>query len=196
MPLQNKLPRDKDPNYIYNTKTRRWIKKTGKTYQQLLLDQVAGLNSDDRKHAMLAEGTPEELKILHSKLKDNTQVVGAGKELVIKHNKLLAIRKKVHKGAVRDKIRSAQSAVAVENRELFKSDLTDQQITFLLGKICDMKLMGKTIDVKAEVNQLLGISAELKQPTLTRKPRRPFKVLPPPPTDTENQSDSSTDSII
>ena len=73
MPLQKKLPRGKDPNYIYNAKTRRWIKKTGKTYQQLLLDQVAGLDSDDRKHAMVAEGTPEELQILHSKLKGNTQ---------------------------------------------------------------------------------------------------------------------------
>ena len=196
MPVEPKLPRDKDPAYIYNPKTRRWIKKSGKTYQAMLLDSVVGLNPDDRKNNVIATGTPEELVNIQAKLRGNPIITGEGKELAIKSNKLCVVRKKVDKRAIRSKIRNVHQDVAIQNRELFKSGLTDDQVKFLLGKICDMKLMGKTIDVQAEVNQLLGIREKLKEPPPPiRKQRRRFRALPPPPTDMD-ETDYESASIF
>jgi hypothetical protein len=182
MSIEKALPREKNPDYIYNPKTGRYIKKSGKTYQQLLLDSVVGLDPDDRKNNIIATGTPEELTSLQTKLKDSPVITAEGKELAIRGNKLCVVRKKVDKRAIRDKIKTTQQDVAIENRAILKSDLSDDQVKFLLGKICDMKLMGKTIDVQAEVNQLLGIM----KPTRKKKRRSRFRALPPPDTDYES----------
>ena len=110
----------------------------------MLLDSVAGLNPDDRKNNIIATGTPDELQTIQSKLKDSPIIAGEGKELSIRGDKLCVVRKKVNKKAIRSKIQSTQQDVVVENRDLMKSGLTDDQVKFLLGRICDMKLMGKS----------------------------------------------------
>lgn len=173
MPLEKKeekapakLRRDKDPNYVWNPETRRWIHKQGRVYQKMLLDRIAGVKPDSSS-SVIASGTPEEMRVMYEKLKDNKQLVGYGKELLVKGGNLCVVRRKVNTLEIQRGIRDAQRDVVLENRELLSSDLTDDQMKYLLGRLVDLKLMGKSIDVKAEVNQLLGVKEKLQKPKST-----------------------------
>ena len=172
MPLEKKenktpkLRRDEDPNYVWNPETRRWICKNGRVYQKMLLDRIAGVKPDSSS-SVIASGSPEELKVMFEKLKDNKQLVGDGKELLVKGGNLCVVRRKVNTLEIQRGIRDAQRDVVLENRELLSSDLTDDQVKYLLGRLVDLKLMGKNIDVKAEVNELLGVKEKLQKPKST-----------------------------
>ena len=160
---ETKKRRDEDPNYVWNPTTRRWIKKSGKVYQKILLDKIAGIEPDpSSKNSIIAKGSPEELKVMYEKLKNNKQLVPHNHELIIRNNQLCVVRRKIKKLEIQKGVKSATQEAILENRELLRSDLSDEQLNFLLGRIVDLKLMGKKVNVEKEVDQLLGLKKKSK----------------------------------
>ena len=170
-----KIPRKSNPDYVKNPLTGRYIKKTSKTYSQLINDKILNLDHGDRERAVLATGTQEELQLMKDKLSTST-LVQKNKKLEIRNGRLQTSRVRPTKSQTVETIKRSAIEVVQDNRSILTSaQLTNQQIDSILTKLIDAKLLGVNLNVENEVKQLTNIG--------TRKKRKSkFRVLPPPTT--------------
>lgn len=167
-PAKKRESRKNDPDYCLNPRSGRYIKKSSRLYKQIITDAVANLDPAERKNNVIATGTDEELIMIRDKLK-NSKLIADHNTLDIRNGKLQTIRKTLKRGKMQDQTKNTVMEAVLANRALIKKDgLTEAQVSMLLCKICDAKILGKVIDVSAEVDLLLELS----------KPR--FDDPPPP----------------
>ena len=212
-----RLPRRLDPNYMRNPITGRYIKRTSKIAKGLLADAYLQLDNGDRGK-VIAQGTRQELTIMKTKLEDSQAIDLHDQQLKIKGDKLFKVRRRMTRADTCEHIQKHSIGAALDNKELMASGLSNEQITGLLMKVCDARVLGVNIDLEREVRaiQMLNsqplpagavkkihdaVSDEVPPdpPKLVRQVgehkkarqqrRRKYKVLAPPPTTTDADTD-------
>ena len=174
-----KIPRKSNPDYVKNPLTGRYIKKTSKTYSQLINDKILNLDHGDRERAVLATGTQEELQLMKDKLSTST-LVQKNKKLEIRNGRLQTSRVRPTKSQTVETIKRSAIEVVKDNRSVLTSaQLTNQQIDSILTKLIDAKLLGVNLNVENEVKQLGLLRGEKRERASSASYHRPPRVRTP-----------------
>jgi len=197
------LKRKDDPQFVRNPLTGRFIKRTSKKYRQLINDNILNLDNADRSDAVIATGTPDELKLLKSKLA-GTKIVGKNKKLEIRNGRLQTVRKNLTRAQTVQQTQENVVSAIKENKGILNNPhLTEKQIDFILAKVIDAKMLGVSLNLDQEIERITRAGAKVKpevkhkHKSRTRPHRtvgRRFNVLPPPETEVDNtEIESDTD---
>lgn len=201
MTEEKKLPRSKDPRFIKNPYTQRYVKVGGAKHRQMVFDGL--MHNDADKNSIVASGTRTELETMRSKLLESGAIDLKNYRLSIRGGHLLKDRIKLPRQLVVEHCTKHITNSIVKNRTLMNSKLSDEQLTKLLTKICNAKIVGVDLDLSREYETLLKISESAESPNQVKTPdqksvrftdkpprllrpkgvktrRRKFVVVPPP----------------
>jgi len=174
-----------DTGKVLNPLTNRYIKKGGLKHKQLVADKILGLDHNTRgKNAVLAKGNKEILTTVKTSLATGSAIDKSKHNLSLRKNKLIKTRKAVGMLKSSESTKNATVECILNNRGLIRSKLSDEELTKLLDKIIDMKMMGKSVNVNSEYNELIELNAPTPTPTPT-----------PPPTPLQTPADLDLSSI-
>jgi hypothetical protein len=134
-----------------------WRVKSGAfTMKKKLNDSILGIEKLDITNNIIATGTKKELEII--KRNYNKALLPKNTRLVITGNKLKIYRNVVkHKELVK-KMNENAVDVITKNREVIKSELTNEELAKLLGQLLDHKAMGREFDLEDEMLKIKGIT--------------------------------------
>jgi hypothetical protein len=193
-----RIPRSKDPAFMLNPKTRRYIKRGGKIHQQMVNDNLYNLDPNKRgkEHSLIAEGTNSEVRMVRDKLVKSGAIDLTNQVLRVRDGKLYKTRRKLLRHETADHITHHTVSTLVANRSLAKTNLSNDQLTQILLRCCDAKLIGKSFDVETEAMLLMSLNdreekvttpppPSPKKKTIKKTRRRRFVVKPAPITETD-----------
>lgn len=157
--LKIKLRRSQDPDYTRNPATGRYIKKGSKAHTRLVNDRITG-SQRNTKYAgsIVASGTVDELRVIKKGLEKANALGLKDERLEIRNGHLTRVRKALTRRDL--SVHTAKHAVnaAISNRGLFMSKLTDDQLSELLTKVCDAKILGVDFDLEDEFEMMCQLN--------------------------------------
>ena len=180
-----KLPRAQDPEYIRNPYTGRYVRRGGKKHKSLLTDGL--LERPRLDDNVVATGTRSELETMKKKLEESRAFDLTGYILNIRGNTLIKQKKVMTRREMTEHTTRHAIDAAVSNRDLMNSSLTNEQITEILKRVCDAKIIGAPFDLDKEFHRVLELSANKAPPPLpstpppSLSPEQRSSVQSPPP---------------
>lgn len=213
------IPRKQRKDWVLNPLTGRHVRRGGKKYRSLVSDGVLKTKHNSGEATVIAQGTKAELEITRAKLLESKVIDLENQTLEIRGNRLIKVRRRLTRFETEEHIQKHTIDSMIQNRALMRSRLNDEQITDLLLKICDAKIMGVQLNLDDEILDLLSTSDQIEDespppspPKLVRqvgehkkrKPKLPrrrnrFAVKQPPPpmtTDAETTEAPHSDTEI
>jgi len=163
-----KLPRAQDPEYIRNPYTGRYVRRGGKKHKSLLTDGL--LERPRLDDNVVATGTRSELETMKKKLEESRAFDLTGYILNIRGNTLIKQKKVMTRREMTEHTTRHAIDAAVSNRDLMNSSLTNEQITEILKRVCDAKIIGAPFDLDKEFHRVLELSANKAPPPLPSTP--------------------------
>ena len=158
-PQKSKLRRSQDPNYTLNPDTGRYIKKAGKAHTKLLSDGVAGIKRNTTyAGSIVASGTLDELRVIKKGLEQANALNLKDERLEIRNGHLMRVRKSLTRREIANHTTKHAVDTAISNRGLFKSKLTDEQLSELLRRMCDAKIMGVELNLEREFDKMCALN--------------------------------------